>query len=123
MRSGQIHITLERVRRLVDEQFPQWRSLPIEQVTGSGTVNALFRLGEELGACLPLRHADATSTRMDIEREAAAARTLLGRTPIPTPEPVAIGEPGAGYPLPWSVQTWRRPAMRTPVGRYPSLWT
>ena len=23
-----------------------------------------------------------------------------------TPEPVAIGEPGAGYPLPWAVQTW-----------------
>ena len=23
-----------------------------------------------------------------------------------TPEPIAIGDPGAGYPLPWSVQTW-----------------
>jgi aminoglycoside phosphotransferase (APT) family kinase protein len=23
-----------------------------------------------------------------------------------TPGPIAIGEPGAGYPLPWSVQTW-----------------
>jgi len=24
----------------------------------------------------------------------------------PQPEPVALGEPGAGYPLPWSVPTW-----------------
>src|SRR5262249_31823307 len=31
---------------------------------------------------------------------------LLGRTRFPTPEPVALGKPGAGYPLPWSVQTW-----------------
>ena len=38
--------------------------------------------------------------------EAQAARELLGRTRFPTPEPVALGEPGAGYPLPWSVQTW-----------------
>ena len=38
--------------------------------------------------------------------EAAAASELWGRTRIPTPEPVALGEPGVGYPLPWSVQTW-----------------
>ena len=31
---------------------------------------------------------------------------LLGRTRFAVPEPVAIGEPGAGYPLPWLVQTW-----------------
>jgi aminoglycoside phosphotransferase (APT) family kinase protein len=30
----------------------------------------------------------------------------VGRTKFATPEPVAIGEPGAGYPLPWAVQTW-----------------
>jgi aminoglycoside phosphotransferase (APT) family kinase protein len=30
----------------------------------------------------------------------------LGRTRFSTPEPIAVGEPGAGYPLPWSVQTW-----------------
>jgi aminoglycoside phosphotransferase (APT) family kinase protein len=41
-----------------------------------------------------------------VEAEAAAGRELAGRTPFATPEPVALGEPGAGYPLPWSVQTW-----------------
>jgi aminoglycoside phosphotransferase (APT) family kinase protein len=40
------------------------------------------------------------------ESEAQAARELLGRTRFLTPEPVALGEPGPGYPLPWSVQTW-----------------
>jgi aminoglycoside phosphotransferase (APT) family kinase protein len=38
--------------------------------------------------------------------EAAAARTLAGKTRFPTPEPVALGQPGPGFPLPWSVQTW-----------------
>jgi hypothetical protein len=30
---------------------------------------------------------------------------LAGRTRFQTPEPIALGEPGAGYPPPWSVQT------------------
>jgi aminoglycoside phosphotransferase (APT) family kinase protein len=41
-----------------------------------------------------------------LESEADAARELLGRTRFRTPEPVAVGEPGEGYPLPWAVQTW-----------------
>ncbi|WP_329254512.1 hypothetical protein OG417_12510 [Actinoallomurus sp. NBC_01490] len=36
--------------------------------------------------------------------EAEAARELADAATVPTPEPVAIGEPGAGCPLPWSVR-------------------
>src|SRR5205085_2005103 len=59
-----------------------------------------------LAARFPLRPGDATSVRRQLESEAAAARELAGATRFATPEPVAIGEPGAGYPLPWAVQTW-----------------
>jgi aminoglycoside phosphotransferase (APT) family kinase protein len=106
MHPGQLNVGLDTVRQLVDEQFPQWCSLPIEQVAVAGTVNALFRIGEDLGARFPLAPADLETTRRQLESEARAARELLGRTRFPTPEPVAVGEPGAGYPLPWSVQTW-----------------
>lgn len=106
MHSDQIDINLDMVRQLVDEQFPRWRSLPIHQVDVSGTENALFRIGDQLGARFPLRPGDVASTRQEIKREAKAAQTLLGWTPFPTPEPVAFGEPGAGFPLPWSVQSW-----------------
>jgi aminoglycoside phosphotransferase (APT) family kinase protein len=37
----------------------------------------------------------------------------LGRTRFRTPGPVALGEPGSGYPLPWSVQTWLPGAAAT----------
>jgi aminoglycoside phosphotransferase (APT) family kinase protein len=50
--------------------------------------------------------ADPVETRRRLTREAGAARELHGRSRIATPEHVAIGDPGAGYPLPWSVQTW-----------------
>jgi hypothetical protein len=50
--------------------------------------------------------ADVASARQRLESEADAARELLGRTRFATPEVVAIGETGAGYPLSWSGQTW-----------------
>jgi aminoglycoside phosphotransferase (APT) family kinase protein len=55
---------------------------------------------------VPLEPGDIAATRRWLESEAQAARELLGRTRFLTPEPVALGEPGAGYPLPWSVHTW-----------------
>lgn len=71
-----------------------------------GTDNALFRIGDDLLARFPLQPGDAVATRRWLDSEACAASELLGRTRFRTPEPVAIGEAGSGYPLPWSVQTW-----------------
>jgi len=106
MHAGQLAVSPQLVRELVDEQFPAWRGLPVTVVAQSGTVNAIFRIGAELAARFPLQPGDVGSTRQWLEAEAVAARELLGRTRFATPEVVALGEPGAGYPLPWSVQTW-----------------
>ena len=106
MHAGQLAVSPGMVRELVDEQFPGWRDLPVKAVESPGTVNAIFRIGGQLAARFPLRPGDAAAVRQRLESEAAAARELAGRTRFATPEPVAIGEPGAGFPLPWSVQTW-----------------
>ncbi len=113
MHPGQLDVAPETVRRLVARQFPQWRDLPVRPVPTQGTVNALFRLGDDLVARLPLVEA----RRDRLEAEAAAAAELHGRTRFATPEPVAIGEPGPGYPLPWSVQTWLPGTVATPDGQ------
>jgi aminoglycoside phosphotransferase (APT) family kinase protein len=106
MHADQLTVSPQTVRDLVDEQFPSWRGLPIREVVSHGTVNALFRIGGRLLARFPLEPREVESARRWLRSEAQAARDLLGRTRFPTPEPVALGEPGAGYPLPWSVQTW-----------------
>ena len=106
MHPGQLAVPAEMVRDLVDEQFPAWRSMAIRAVDSPGTVNAIFRVGERFAARFPLEPGDVGSMRRRLESEARAARELAGRTRFATPEPVALGEPGAGYPLPWSVQTW-----------------
>lgn len=106
MHVNQLTVSVEMVRELVDQQFPEWRDLPIRHVASQGTDNTLFRIGDRLLARFPLEPGEDDATRRRLESEARASRELLGRTRFPTPEPVALGEPGGGYPLPWSVQTW-----------------
>ena len=106
MHADQLTVAAETVRELVGEQFPQWRNLPIRPLASQGTVNAIFRIGDGFTARFPLQPSDAGEVRRWLEKEADAARELLGATRFATPEPVALGEPGAGYPMPWSVQTW-----------------
>ncbi|HCT78074.1 MAG TPA: aminoglycoside phosphotransferase [Micromonosporaceae bacterium] len=106
MHANQLTVSLEMVGELVSEQFPEWQWLPIRRVASQGTVNAIFRIGNQFAARFALESRDAGAARRWLESEAEAARELAGRTRFPTPEPVAIGEPGAGYPLPWSVLTW-----------------
>ena len=116
MHDNQLTILPDTVRELVDDQFPQWRALPVRALASQGTVNAIFRLGDELAARFPLQFADLYETRRTLEREAEAARELLGRTRFGTPAPLAIGEPGRGYPLAWSVQSWIPGEIATPEG-------
>jgi len=106
MHDNQLAISAEVARTLIDRQFPQWRDLPVRHVVGTGTVNAIFRIGDRYAARFPLEAMDVEVARYWLQTEAAAARELAGRTRFPTPEPIALGEPGVGYPLPWSVQTW-----------------
>ncbi|MCW6004987.1 aminoglycoside phosphotransferase family protein [Micromonospora sp. CPCC 205371] len=106
MHADQLTVSLETARNLIHDQFPQWRGLAIRSVASEGTVNAIFRVGDHLVARFPLQPSEVDATRRWLRAEAEAAGELAGRTRFPTPEPVALGEPGLDYPLPWSVQTW-----------------
>jgi aminoglycoside phosphotransferase (APT) family kinase protein len=102
----EVRVGAAAAARLVAEQFPRWAHLPVRELVTDGTENAIFRIGDGLAARFPLRRGDPAAVRAKLVAEAAAARELAACSPVPTPEPVAIGEPGAGHPLPWAVQTW-----------------
>lgn len=53
MHDGEAEIDAAMVRRLVAAQFPQLAGLPVREVRSTGTVNAIYRLGEQLYARLP----------------------------------------------------------------------
>ncbi|MFE7620996.1 aminoglycoside phosphotransferase family protein [Streptomyces sp. NPDC057496] len=106
MHDDQVHVTTDVVATLIKEQFPRWSGKAVRHLASTGTVNAVFRIGDDLSARFPLRPTDAAEALAVLEREARASAELARVSRFPVPEPVALGKPGAGYPMPWSVQTW-----------------
>lgn len=90
------------VKRLIACQFPQWADLPICPVAQQGNDNRTFRLGEHLSVRLP----SAERYVAAVEKEHAWLPRLAPRLPLKIPVPVALGEPGEGYPSRWSVYRW-----------------
>ncbi|MDQ1544595.1 MAG: hypothetical protein QOK08_2233 [Actinomycetota bacterium] len=106
MHSDQLHVDVNTARRLIGEQFAQWQDRPVSAVATEGTVNAIFRIGDDLCARFPLQGEDADQVRTLLEAQASASTELASCSPFAAPAPVALGNPGHGFPLPWSVQTW-----------------
>jgi aminoglycoside phosphotransferase (APT) family kinase protein len=95
-------ITAELARDLVDTQFPQWAALPLKLLDPAGSDHVIYRLGEELSVRLP-RHAGAIG---QAEKEFEWLPRLAPLLPLTIPVPVAVGEPGFGYPWRWAVSRW-----------------
>lgn len=106
MHEDELEISADAVREMVEGQFPDWAGLDIRRIRSSGTVNAIFRIGDDLAARFPLRPADPDATRRILEAEARACAAFARAAPFAAPVPVVIGAPADGYPLPWWVQTW-----------------
>jgi aminoglycoside phosphotransferase (APT) family kinase protein len=106
MHADQADITAGTVTRLVASQFPRWRQLPVRAVASGGTVNALFRLGDDIILRFPLQPSLDPGLRDDLARNQDIARRIAAHVPVPVPQPVAFGEPGEGYPGPWTAYRW-----------------
>ena len=88
------------VARLVADQFPSWSGLAVSPLPATGTDNLVYRLGDELVVRMPRISWAVAQVARDAE--------WLPRLdlPVAVPEPVAVGEPGHGYPFPWAVHRW-----------------
>ena len=106
MHADQVDVSVAAVERLVADQFPQWRQLPVRPVRSHGTVNALFRLGEDIVLRFPLQPRLGARHRAELVREQALARQIAPQVPLAVPEPLGLGEPGEGYAGPWTAYRW-----------------
>jgi aminoglycoside phosphotransferase (APT) family kinase protein len=102
MHADELEIDEPLVRRLVAAQFPQWAGLPLRRIEPSGTVKAIFRLGEKLSARLPRLEGPQEPGSKELDWLAQ----LAPRLPVDVPVPVAQGRPGEGYPWFWEIHTW-----------------
>jgi len=67
MHEDELPLDASLVRRLIAEQFPRWQRLTVRRVEPSGTVNAIFRLGNDLSARLPRRDGPTTPGSKELE--------------------------------------------------------
>src|SRR5690349_3467138 len=102
MHADELDIDSALVRRLLAAQFPQWAGLPLERVRSAGTVNAIYRLGDEMAVRLP-RVREETE---HLDKELRWLPRLAPHLPLAVPMPLAMGRPGKGYPWHWFVYNW-----------------
>ncbi|WP_375318539.1 aminoglycoside phosphotransferase family protein [Candidatus Tisiphia endosymbiont of Oplodontha viridula] len=90
------------VSKLIANQFPQWKDLPVQPVAVGGWDNRTFHLGKQMLVRMP----SAAKYAMKVEIEQKWLPKLAPLLPLSIPEPLAMGEPGEGYPWRWSIYRW-----------------
>lgn len=102
MHDGEVGIDVDVVGRLIAAQFPKLAGLPISSVRSTGTVNAIYRLGDDLYTRLPRMQQWTAS----LEKEWKWLPRLAPHLSLRIPEPVAIGKPASWYPFCWAIYQW-----------------
>jgi aminoglycoside phosphotransferase (APT) family kinase protein len=102
MHEGEVAIDAALVRDLISTQFPEYRSLPLESARSTGTVNAIYRLGDELSVRLPRLPAWASA----LENELDWLPRLGPCVSLTIPEVVGCGRPTEDYPSIWAIYRW-----------------
>lgn len=97
-----MNIDTELVKRLIEEQFPQWRELEIRPVARSGHDNRTFHLGDTMTVRLP----SGKNYAAQVAKEVQWLPYLQAHLDYPVSKPVAAGKPTSYYPFPWSVNLW-----------------
>jgi hypothetical protein len=97
LHDDELNIDEGDVRRLITEQFPEWRHERIRRIATDGTVNAIHRVGNGHTARFPLRSSDPIEAAAELRREAIAMDEFADVCPFPSPKHVAMGRPGDGY--------------------------
>jgi aminoglycoside phosphotransferase (APT) family kinase protein len=106
MHADQVDVSAEVVARLVADQFPGWSHARVRPIASGGTVNALFRVGDDVVLRFPLRPSPDPATRESLGREQDCARRLADVVDVEVPRPLGLGRPGEGYQGWWTAYRW-----------------
>lgn len=102
LHQGEVEIDAELVGRLVATQFPRFADLPLSEVQSTGTVNVIYRMGDQYCVRLPRLEKWAQSLLKELSWLPRLAPCLSLRVP----EPVGTGVPASGYPFAWAIYRW-----------------
>lgn len=110
--AAEFPVTEELVLRLLKSQLPHLADMPLASMA-SGWDNEMFRLGDDLAVRLPRRELGARLGRTEWEWLGRVGADWTFKAPLP----VAVGDPGEGYPWRWSVVPWitGTPVLEAPL--------
>ncbi|MQY13243.1 hypothetical protein SRB5_33860 [Streptomyces sp. RB5] len=99
------------VRRLLAARFPAWAGLSLREAPDAGSDHVIFRLGDDMAVRLPRDWAAHQASK-----DERWLPLLAPHLPLPVPVPLAVGEPGFGFPHRWSVVRWLPGTVATASG-------
>ncbi len=99
------------VSGLVATQFPRWADHALRPLATAGTVNRIYRLGDDKLVRLPR----APNLVDGPEREARWMPIFASHTPLVVPRFLGLGQPTERYPSHWTVLEWIDGAVATPA--------
>jgi aminoglycoside phosphotransferase (APT) family kinase protein len=99
---GRLAPDARTVRKLLNRDVQALGALPLRRVRPGGWDNVTYRLGASHTVRLP----SAGRYVAQVRRETLALELIAPRLPFEVPRTAATGEPGFGYPYPWSVRHW-----------------
>jgi len=102
LHEDQIKMDVKIVKCLINEQFPQYKDLPIYEFNSTGTVNYIFRLGNDYYVRLPMHKTYENS----ILREYEILRYISNKISITIPQIIGLGKPNVLYPCHWAIYNW-----------------
>lgn len=97
--TNKIDISIELVKKLVDEQFPQYSNLEIQPVKFTGIDNRTFHLGNDMLIRMP----SAEGYAPQVLKEQKWLPVLDKYLDIKIPKPIHLGKSEADYPWNWSI--------------------
>lgn len=115
MHPDQLVLTEQVATRLITDLLPGTDPATVRLLETSATTSTVVRIGEDLAARFPLEPADPDIARAALAAEHEAMAEFAAVSPLPAREPVALGEPSAAFPMPWSMQTWVPGEVADPV--------
>lgn len=102
MHDHEVSIDILLVRKLLQQQFPQWANLPFSPVLSDGTDNMIYRLGTDMCIRLPR----IPSAAKQIETEQKWLPYLSPSLPLAIPDILGKGNPDANFPFHWFICRW-----------------
>lgn len=101
MHPGELTLTREMIIDLIETQLPEYRDLLLSEKDYAGTVNHVYRLGEDLYLRLPrMPHS------IELIKEAEWLEYLQAHMTVKLPRPLRICEATEEYPAVWGVFEW-----------------